>query len=282
MPLALLSVDPALGRLDYHSLSDQALMEMIIDQREDTYVEQYLDDNGNYIDVCEWKEVTCTDERVTKVRLIYSKFTDKQFPFDFLPPCVSFFEADLRNLHGTLDTALLRTTLVEISVSDNALHGSFILKTVPRDIERMYIAGNNFSGSLTLSDIPEKVIAFEANNNEFVGEISLNDLPPQMEELELSVNKLCGSLSIGALPTSMREIRLNSNEFSGDFTMLSIPESLFEFAIQKNALSGKAILKRKTGKMHFYLLHDCITSVVDENGEKHEWHDEIMRQNEGQ
>ena len=63
----LLAVDPSLGRLDYESLSDQALMEMLIDALPTEEKAMFKDANGNFQDVCEWTNMDCTDERVTEV-----------------------------------------------------------------------------------------------------------------------------------------------------------------------------------------------------------------------
>ena len=68
------TADPALGRLDYDSLSDQACMEMLIDGFSDTgKALSYQDKNGAYFDVCEWPDVTCdADDSVTAVFFSYN------------------------------------------------------------------------------------------------------------------------------------------------------------------------------------------------------------------
>ena len=55
--LLFLSVDPSLGRLDYHLLSDQALIEMFIDGFDAETKKDYQYDHCMYLDVCEWPAV---------------------------------------------------------------------------------------------------------------------------------------------------------------------------------------------------------------------------------
>ena len=53
-PIHLLSVDPSLGRVDYSALSDQTLIELLIDGFDDVTKEKYQDNEGTYLNVCEW------------------------------------------------------------------------------------------------------------------------------------------------------------------------------------------------------------------------------------
>ena len=55
-------MDPFLGRLDYSLLSDQALMEMLIEGFDDETKKKYQDDHGMYLDVCEWPNITCDED----------------------------------------------------------------------------------------------------------------------------------------------------------------------------------------------------------------------------
>ena len=48
--LAVMAIDPALGRHDYHSLSDQALMEMVFDGMKAEKKQKLQDEHGNFLD----------------------------------------------------------------------------------------------------------------------------------------------------------------------------------------------------------------------------------------
>ena len=103
----LTSVDPTLGRLDYDSLTDQALMEMLIHGIDEDYIDEFQDENGNFFDVCEWYSITCTDSRVTRICLNGYDIYTTPFRFDFIPPLVTSFEAYECNLSGTLNASIL-------------------------------------------------------------------------------------------------------------------------------------------------------------------------------
>ena len=282
MPIALLSIDPALGRLDYYSLSDQALMETLIEDMNEDIKKELQDANGNYLDVCDWDAQTsaahicCEDDRVIGIDIRCVDFDDNQFPFDCLPSQVWDFVVESCSIHGTLDTAYLPQTLQHLNVSINYLDGTINFKRLPRSLETLDISKNDFSGSLALSDLPRTLKECGANRNRFCGYISLNDLPPALDYLYVDENSLTGSIHINKLPERIRFIDLNRNSFSGDFRLLTFPKSLSHVNISKNPLSGKCIFSKATGAMPFKLDIDNVLSVVDENGDKHAWHDALV------
>ena len=65
-----LSVDPSLGRVDYNSLSDQTLMEMLIEGFDEETKRRYQDSHEMYLNVCELSCVVCDDdERVIEINI---------------------------------------------------------------------------------------------------------------------------------------------------------------------------------------------------------------------
>ena len=271
---AVLSIDPSIGRFDYTSLSDQARMEMLIEGMDTRDKEKYQDQN---LDVCEWENIRCTDDRVTYINLASAGFNDEQFPFWYIPPHVKNFKAVSCSLHGTLSSSDLPRDLLHFAVSHNKLHGALNFKAFPQNLERLKIKYNSFHGSLVLADLPRTLRVFFANNNKFSGEISLNDLPPALKLLYLWENALTGSINIERLPESIQEIDFSGNSFTGDFRMLSFPESLNEIEASNNSLSGKVVLSKADGPMHFGLYIDNVSAVVDANGARHDWYDSIVR-----
>ena len=284
MPIALLSIDPALGRLDYYSLSDQALMETLIEDMNEDIKKELQDANGNYLDVCDWDAQTsaahicCEDDRVIDIDIRCVEFDDNQFPFDCIPSQVYGLVVESCFIHGTLDTAYLPQTLQHLNVSINDLDGTINFKRLPQSLEHLDIRENDLSGSLALSDLPKTLKEFFANRNRFSGDISLNDLPPALDCLFIYGNSLTGSIKIEKLPEALESLHLNENSFSGDFRLLTFPESLRTVDVSKNPLSGKCVLLKAIGEMPFMRLLrlDKISSVVDENGDKHAWHDALV------
>ena len=280
----LFAIDPFLGRLDYESLSDQALMEMLIDGMKQKYKKAFKDRNGNYLDKCEWKSihgscVDCVDECVTEVQFWALLFLEKQFPFEFIPPLATIFATERCSLHGKLDASMLPQGLVTFSVRDNKLHGSISARDFPRALKTIRIECNEFCGSIVLSDLPANLGDFIAERNAFSGEISLENLPKKMVYLILNKNKLSGPLHIEHLPDSMRGINLADNLFEGNLRFLNFPPHLISLSVSAS-LSGIAVLRATSEPMHFTLKYKGVKTVLDENGKTHAWAKQVIQQNE--
>ena len=275
------TADPSLGRFDYHALPDQARMEMLVDGLSPKEKKHIQDSQGGFQDVCQWKYwydslTACTDERVTSVCFRDMKFRTKQFPFALTPERIEEFTMSHCALNGTLNTAVLPPNILEFNVGNNNLHGNLNFSAFPRNIERIYIYGNLFTGSCMLSDLPQTVVVLNARNNKFSGEIALNSLPRAMEDLFLYGNALEGSITIRNLPKAMRVIRICRNAFSGEFRLLSFPPELEKIDIGHNNFTPTAVVSEVGGKMHFELVHNSFTSVVDEEGSTHPWESDIL------
>ena len=133
MSTILLSIDPALGRLDYDSLSDQALMEMLIDGMEDEYKKEFQDKSGNFKDLIDWPGIQLHGDRVICITMWYRRFCDKQFPFQFIPEMVKGLFIEHCNAHGTLGTSLLPSTFIRLDARGNYLHTLLAFKNSPQD-----------------------------------------------------------------------------------------------------------------------------------------------------
>ena len=281
MPYSLLyAVDPSLGRLDYDSLSDQTLMEMLISGMDDSQKKFFQDNGGNFKDVCEWTgftwEVKCENERVHSILLTSFKFSERQFPFEFIPPLVKTLLISLCEMHGTLETSHLPRDLIRFEVMRTKLHGTINFGALPQKLESLVISYNDFSGSCALSDLPDTLVKFRAENNNFSGEISLNNLPVAMKKINLSNNKLCGSIDIARLPPSFKSLDLSGNSLTGDFRLRSFPKSLKIITIFGNGLSGTAVFQKASGDMPFAFESFSFRAVLDEDGNPHKWEDEIV------
>ena len=281
MFVLLFSIDPSLGRLDYESLSDQALMEMLIDGMEEECKKEFQDDSGHFMDVCDWKGIDLQHEEDPSIYIEKKRFSERQFPFQFIPALVTVFVLGDCNAHGTLNPSVLPSDLTIFEVPQNALHGSINFSTFPRNLEQIDISSNKFTGSCQLADLPDATILFDASQNEFSGKISLNELSDQIVQVFLSMNQLSGSLHITDLPASIEQISLSTNAFKGEFHFLTNPPStLCNIWIDKNQLDSRAVfLGYQPFPMLFTLHHDTITRVDDEDGCVHPWEYVICRYN---
>ena len=270
----LLTADPSLGRIDRSLLSDQALMELLFEGMRADKKAFFQDENGDFIAISEWDCVKSIDEYVSEIRIARSLFTEKQFPFEFVPQRVRVFLSRSCRLHGTLDPSLLPVNLTLFSVEGNKLHGSVQLKSFPDKLRLIDISKNAFSGSLDLSTLPESIIRFNASANAFSGEISLNELPSAMQKLHLNANALSGSISIQKLPSQFTHLYLNSNQFEGNFRLFHIPSSLEEVCIWDNKWDNDGTLifpGHFSEKRHGFQIYCACTAVLDEHGNKHPW-----------
>ena len=277
--LCLLSIDPALGRLDYDSLSDQTLMEMLVDC---FHSRDLHDENGYFKDVCEWSIgylsiVKCKNDRVDSIDFDRWHFDGKQFEFGFIPPLVKSFKSYKCELQGTLDTSHLPISLIQLNVSYNALFGTINFKTFPRDLEIIVIEMNLFSGNVVLSDLPDSVVLFNADRNDFSGQIVLQILPAAMQRLSLARNKLSGLITIDSTHSSIEEINLYGNSFWGDVRLLVLPPKLNHVNVDENYdLNGTVVLPKFLSELYFQLCFNDIQAVHDESGHRHACEDVIL------
>ena len=275
--LRLLSIDPALGRLDYDSLSDQALMEMLFERLHPNHNMHLKDESSNFIDVCEWEYVNCEDERVVYFGAGNGNYSAVQFPFDLVPPLVTNFRMEYCEALGTIDTIVLPRRLTNFDVSVNNLFGSLNFKSFPRTLEHIILRHNDFSGSVLVSDLPDSLFEFLATCNNFSGNLSLANAPAAMEELDLSENELTGSITLDSVMPSMYEVLLYGNHFTGDVRVLVIsPNFTFLSIICNKDLSGTIILANSDGAMPFKVHHDCLTTIVDPDGNRHPWEETVL------
>ena len=278
----LISADPHLGRLDYESLSDQTRMEILFEGMRSYLKKRIQDESGDFKDVCAWRtqsnniSVTCGNDRVQGISVVYGEFSADQFPFKFIPPLVTKFSMEQSKLHGTLDTSVLPSGLTEFAVPSNDLHGEIDFSAFPRNLIHINICQNGFEGSCALDKLPDSVQTFYAIDNFFSGEIPINALPKALFILLLISNQLCGPLHIERLPVNIQEINLSQNCFTGELRLLDIPQALSSFEVQQNPLCSRAVLASAEGRMHFALRHSTFDEIFDENGDKHAWADEIL------
>ena len=101
--ILLRAVDPYLGRVEYTSLSDQTLMEMIIEGFDEESKRKYQDKHGMYLDVCEWDGIKCyEDESVAEIKTDGFEATGSLL-LCYIPPKVKRCSISLAKLTGSID-----------------------------------------------------------------------------------------------------------------------------------------------------------------------------------
>ena len=289
MPICLLlsSADTAAGRFDPSSVPDQTMMELLIEGLEPISKDQFLDDDDEYLDVCDWEGVTCEDPDVV-AEISLRLAIEGSLALDRIPRqcvychiifngCAGTFNAaemprGLKVLSlkgnkflGELDTASLPPHIYDLDVLGNQLAGSVVLSTLPQGLEFLNICMNRFMGGLDLTRLPETLEHLEANFNLFDGTINLDHLPKGLTILGLGNNALQGTLGLSQIPPGLEKLVLENNHFTGE---LVLPRHIAVCDVSQNELEGTAVVHGSG--VHCVFLHDNnITAVVDESGGVH-------------
>ena len=190
----LFSLDSSLGKVSYRLLSDQTLMEMLIEGFDDKIKKHYQDSEGTYLNVCKCSGIACdSDERVIKINV------------------------DSENSSGSLELGCVPPNVKVLGINSwgkSELTGSVDLTHLPDVMESLCVSGNQLTGEIDLTRLPGEMESVYLDNNHFTGEIDLAHLPHEMEYLYLSRNRLSGSLFIWNLPPRMSFIDMRFNHFN--------------------------------------------------------------------
>ncbi|KNH04620.1 hypothetical protein XU18_4188 [Perkinsela sp. CCAP 1560/4] len=140
------TADSSLGRVDYNSLPQQALMEMVIDGI--TNKVKICGDIDEPRDIEEWKRVEIEDGEVTEIDW-YQFDIEGSLHLEWLPSSVRKFEATSNRLTGTLDLASLPTSMEWLDLAHNAFTGSIGLEALPERMEYLNVSNNELSPNPT-------------------------------------------------------------------------------------------------------------------------------------
>ena len=127
-----------LGRLDYASLSTQALMEILIEGIENREV------------ICGSQETPDDVEQWTGLEYTEEETTDE---------VETHFDIEWCNLElvGTIDLHWLPQTVDSLDISENKLRGSLNLTALPLSIQWLSFDDNAFSGEIDLCHLPAEI-----------------------------------------------------------------------------------------------------------------------------
>ena len=240
-----LSVDSSLGRVDYTLMSDQTLMEMLIDRFDEKTKRRYKDSDGMYLDVRKWPCVKCDDhQRVMKIEIESSRITGT-LELCYVPPKVIF--------------AYIR------SQSKSRVTGSVDLKHLPEGIQELDLQNNNLTGKVDLVHLPSGMVRLFLQHNQLSGEVDLAHLPQAMRSISLNKNKLTGEIDLTQLPKGLLRLSLENNQFSGSLVIRKLPGRIHTIYVRRNNFNAIAVVESETD-VTIELEGSGVTSVVDENG----------------
>ena len=264
--ILLLCSDPNLGRVDYSSLSDQTLMEMLIDGLDEETKEKFQDTDKTYLDVCEWDFVKC-DSANRVVEICARGKLSGSIELQYTPPKVTHFRLawSQSNLHGTIDLTHLPKNIKEICITGSQLAGFIELEQLPHGMLVLSLNSNYFTGEIDLSSVPARMKKLILSDNKLTGSINLTQLPSGLQDLFLNKNQLSGSLYLGALPQAMVRIKLQNNFFSGSFIAMNLPLEIDLIIASNNNFQPIAVVQ-SDAYADIDLRESGVTSVVDESG----------------
>mmetsp|Transcript_20450 Transcript_20450/g.31919 ORF Transcript_20450/g.31919 Transcript_20450/m.31919 type:complete len:246 (-) Transcript_20450:20-757(-) len=210
-----------LGRLDYASLSEETLMEMLTDGISNL---QRICEYDSPSDLSDWRSVNLTGDQVTNIR--WEDYGLKgSIHLQWTPSHVRWLTVAINELVGTVDLCHLPETLEKLDLSRNMLTGSLHLNHLPDRLGALYLYSNRFSGSVTLTELPKSLKMFSVRENLLEGTLDLTALPADLNYLWLSYNAFSGETDFSKISASMIEFDITNTKLSGTIYGRSRPSN---------------------------------------------------------
>ena len=204
--------DVKLWKLDYGNMNDQQRMEVMI--RDVNNKNDFLDEDGEYKDVCKWKGVECdSNSNVVKIYW-YNDLNVKggSIDLEYIPPNVTEFIVMSQSLNGTINVSFLPHRLLLFDMFENKLSGQLHLHNLPNHINEFFVGYNNLEGTIDLTMLPSSLEILGLNKNNFTDPINLIHLPMNLKSLWIYDNKIKQVVVvIGVISNTLEEIYLYGN-----------------------------------------------------------------------
>ena len=277
--------ESALGRLDYATMNQQALMECVVAQFSEKSLGDFRDVHSSFLELEKWEGVECDADG--HVRSIDWFKTEGTINLQWLPQTLqSLSLTKAKGLFGCFECSLLPRSLQILDLNDAMLSGTFSFEHLPRAMRSISIHNTNINGALSLQNIPENMHTVEFQGNAFEnldfqchshtlselsalqcalkGTLRFHNSPPALERLDLQSNFLEGTLCfIGAAP-SINLMYLNNNAFCGPLHVEDLPAGLQFFDISVNTFSELGITGDLPENLDSFEANECFQSgLVD-------------------
>ena len=241
-PSLLLLPDRSSAEIHMTDLSDQTLMEALIEQTSDEFKKPFLHPSGRYLPVCRWPGVKCNARRrvVEIAKREPAKGIDNVLDIAFLPPRLNviYFPAN-SNLHGSVCTRTLPASLGACFFGGgNFFHGNFDFRYLPPGLTLLSIRNNQFSGCCDLAHLPKHLAALDAAQNYFTGSLHLSKLPISLRTLTLGTTDLSGAIDLRNLPHLFESLNLTDSRFYGEVCLDFLPITTKAIYLSYNRLFG--------------------------------------------
>mmetsp|Transcript_6853 Transcript_6853/g.10373 ORF Transcript_6853/g.10373 Transcript_6853/m.10373 type:complete len:205 (-) Transcript_6853:61-675(-) len=172
--------ESTLGRIDKSTLSQQTLMELVVEGITNT--KRICGDGDNPTPIAEWNGIE-----------------------------YSFFNMPHR-WGVTFDASGNVTVITFTSLS---LQGSIQLEWLPISTTECAFAYNSLSGTLNLENLPDSLRELDLCHNMFVGTVNLTKLPHGLQRLDLNTTNISGETDFSQLPASLLDLDVTNTKLSG-------------------------------------------------------------------
>ena len=243
----LLPQDRSIGQVNISGLSDQIIMEVLIDGFDDSCKQQFKHHDGTYKDVCKWRGIKCNGRRqVTAITWLEKDseiVIDGAVPFTHLPANLKTFIIEMPgSANRDLDFEDIEASALPHSLEYFALEnvgmGSFDLRRLPPNLKSLKAISSGVFGSCCLTALPKGLKELNLKHNDLTGSICLDRLPHLMWKVNLSFNALSGSINLKRLPSTLSSLWLDHNEFCGNIDANYLPQKLELLFLSDNKISG--------------------------------------------
>mmetsp|Transcript_33726 Transcript_33726/g.52746 ORF Transcript_33726/g.52746 Transcript_33726/m.52746 type:complete len:262 (-) Transcript_33726:31-816(-) len=243
MLLFLRCVDPALGKVDKASLSQEVLMELFIGDIE--YTADIVGNATYPAPMNQWKGVVLnSSEEVISIDWWAMNLHGK-IPWEWIPVTVTRICINKNHLSGTLNLTVLPDGFRSLEVASNDFSGSIDLCHLPATMVTLMLYNNRLRGTVNLENLPSSMKLVVLKLNRFVGELCFTKLPENLRVLDVAENKFSGVVDLTSLPCEMTQIVLHNNDFSGETDFSKLPETLTFIDISFTNLSGEILPEKK-------------------------------------
>ena len=244
MLILLLTVDSSnLSRVSKGSFSQQSLMELLIAEMPMYHYWGAFGDANGYFPIEGWSGVKLNKDG----EVDHIEWRDHELEgtmrLEFLPFSIRCFESPYNNIEGTLDSASLPPSLLELMLRSNLFHGSVDVSGFSNKIGVIILFENSFSGCIDLPALPKQVRIFNIGANKFCGSLDLTSLSNELTLLRCEDNLFSGRIDLSHIPKGIRGIILNGNKFAqselhvgsiGDTTKIDISGNAIDAVFDSN------------------------------------------------
>ncbi|KNH04118.1 leucine-rich repeat protein [Perkinsela sp. CCAP 1560/4] len=232
------TVDAHAARVDFDSLPDQMLMEMVIG---DLAGSIFRDESGNFFPIDQWQRVHLESGKVREVRW-GACWLRGEVHFEWLPRSVQIFEGEGNQLTGEANLSnLYRTSLTVFMLNRNQLTGSVDLSNLPGGLTQFGLSENAFCCTVEAKYLPDSIKEINLGSNRFFGTVDFTRLPRCVEWLNLMENDFTGHVNLKDLPEGLETLYLNQNHFEGGLNVTSLPDSTLWIDLSCNKLAGDVV-----------------------------------------